>query len=150
MLNQVNCLNQQGQNVNNIFKNDDSYLESDVDEQLIISVQFGQTVKIHSLKLVADDIGKYDDTKSMHIYKQTSIGYNWFYNSTAHAPKTIKLYANRLNIGFDETNRIEATQVLTLSDKDYADNGLVPLRFVKFQSVNNITVSALEMQFHAY
>ncbi|CAG8600180.1 10850_t:CDS:2 [Paraglomus brasilianum] len=114
MLNQVNCLNQQGQNVNNIFKNDDSYLESDVDEQLIISVQFGQTVKIHSLKLVADDI--------------------------AHAPKTIKLYANRLNIGFDETNRIEATQVLTLSDKDYADNGLVPLRFVKFQSVNNITL----------
>ena len=60
MLNQVNCLNQQGQNVNNIFKNDDSYLESDVDEQLIISVQFGQTVKIHSLKLVPDDIGEYD------------------------------------------------------------------------------------------
>ncbi|CAG8474284.1 3551_t:CDS:2 [Paraglomus occultum] len=114
VLNQVNCLNQQGQNVQNIFKNDDSYLESDVDEQLIISVQFGQTVKIHSLKLVPDDI--------------------------EHAPKTIKLYANRLNVGFDETNRIEATQVLTLSEKDYADKALVPLRFVKFQNVNNITL----------
>jgi len=61
--------------------------------------------------------------------------------TTEHAPKTIKLYANRLNIGFDETDRIEATQVLTLSEKDYADTALVPLRFVKFQNLNNITVS---------
>lgn len=41
--NQVDALNQQTENnVKNIFKEDDSYLESDVDEQLIISVPFNQ------------------------------------------------------------------------------------------------------------
>ncbi|KAG0166910.1 Thioredoxin-like protein 1 [Apophysomyces sp. BC1034] len=41
--NQMDALNQQeDHNVKNIFKDDDSYLESDVDEQLIISVPFNQ------------------------------------------------------------------------------------------------------------
>ena len=76
MLNQVNCLNQQQeQTVQNIFKKDDTYLESDVDEQLIISVQFSQSVKIHSLKLVPDDIGEYDDTMVyIHISRPNQIG----------------------------------------------------------------------------
>lgn len=41
--NQMDALNQQEQNnAKNIFKDDDTYLESDVDEQLIISVPFNQ------------------------------------------------------------------------------------------------------------
>ena len=58
-LNQVDCLNQQeNHGVRNIFNKDDPYLESDVDEQLLISIPFNQAVKVHSIKLVAKDIGK--------------------------------------------------------------------------------------------
>jgi hypothetical protein len=114
-LNQVDCLNQQEKNnVRNIFNNNDMYLESDVDEQLLISIPFNQAVKIHSIKLVAGDI--------------------------EHAPKTIKIYSNRLNIGFDETDSIEETQCINLSKTDYEKNDIIPLRFVKFQNITNIAL----------
>jgi len=57
-LNQVDCSNQQeNHEVRNIFDDDDTYLESDVDEQLLISVPFNQVVKIHSIKLAIKDTG---------------------------------------------------------------------------------------------
>ncbi|KAF9425139.1 Thioredoxin-like protein 1 [Podila epigama] len=113
-LNQVDCLNQQTtNNVRNALKNDETFLESDVDEQLIISVPFNQSVKVHSIKIVPKDI--------------------------AHAPKTIKVYANRLTLGFDETDSVEETQTIELTEKDYEDNnGLIALRFVKFQNVGYV------------
>ncbi|CAG8567746.1 9581_t:CDS:2 [Cetraspora pellucida] len=115
-LNQVDCLNLKENHVaKSIFTKDDTYIESDVDEQLLISVPFNQAVRLHSIKLVAKDI--------------------------EHAPKTIKLYANRINIGFDETDSTEETQLLQLALKDYEENVIIPLRFVKFQSVTNIIVS---------
>ncbi|KAG9286177.1 hypothetical protein G9A89_003524 [Geosiphon pyriformis] len=114
-LNQIDCLNEkENHRVRSIFTKDDSYLESDVDEQLLISIPFNQAVKLHSLKLVAKDI--------------------------KHAPKTIKLYVNRLNLGFDETESIQATQILELTENDYEENAFVPLRFVKFQIVTNLVV----------
>ena len=56
------------------------------------------------------------------------------------APKTVKLYANRLQMGFDETESVEATQTLELSDTDFAKGAVTNLRFVKFQNVNSIVV----------
>ncbi|CAG8702832.1 4982_t:CDS:2, partial [Racocetra persica] len=100
------------QHVGSPEESGDTYIESDVDEQLLISVPFNQAVKLHSIKLVANDIEQ--------------------------APKTIKLYANRINIGFDETDSTEETQLLQLTQKDYEENAIIPLRFVKFQSVTNI------------
>ncbi|KAF9916922.1 Thioredoxin-like protein 1 [Linnemannia zychae] len=112
-LNQVDCLNQQTtNNVKNALKNDEAYLESDVDEQLIISIPFNQAVKLHTLRIVPKDI--------------------------AHAPKTIKLYVNKLHLGFDETDSVVETQTITLTEKDYEGNGLIPLRFVKFQNVTSV------------
>ncbi|CAB4390608.1 unnamed protein product [Rhizophagus irregularis] len=118
-LKQVDCLNQQEKNnVRNIFDKNDMYLESDVDEQLLISIPFNQAVKIHSIKLVPRDM--------------------------EHAPKTIKIYANRLNIGFDETDSIEETQSINLTKTDYEKNDIIPLRFVKFQSITNIALFVMD------
>ncbi|KAF9215199.1 Thioredoxin-like protein 1 [Podila verticillata] len=112
-LNQVDCLNQHtSKNVRNALKVDETFLESDVDEQLIISVPFNQSVKLHSIKIVPKDI--------------------------AHAPKTVKVYVNKLTLGFDETDSVQETQTIVLSEKDYEGNGLIPLRFVKFQNVNSV------------
>lgn len=43
-------------------------------------------------------------------------------------------------MGFDDAERSEATQMLELSEEDYKDDGLIPLRYVKFQNVQSVTV----------
>ncbi|KAK3821473.1 MAG: PITH domain-containing protein [Benniella sp.] len=112
-LNQVDCLNQQTANpVQNALKAGDAYLESDVDEQLIIYAPFNQSVKLHSIRIIPNDIAK--------------------------APKTVKLYVNRLSLGFDEAESVEPTQIIELTDEHYKGNGLIPLRFVKFQNVTSV------------
>lgn len=116
-LNQVECLNQSNtHNVRNIFKKDGTYLESDVDEQLIMNVPFNQAVKLHSIKIIPGD-------------------------SVDKAPKTIKTFVNRAAIvGFDEADSVPATETIELSVKDYEDGAVIPLRFVKYQSVHNVNV----------
>ncbi|KAG0204496.1 Thioredoxin-like protein 1 [Mortierella sp. GBA30] len=118
-LNQVDCLNQQTANhIRNALKSDNTYLESDVDEQLIISVPFNQAVKLHSLKIIPKDI--------------------------AHAPKTIKLYVNKLTLGFDEAESVQETQTIVFTENDYEGNGLTPLRFVKFQNVTSVILFVVD------
>ncbi|ORX60302.1 thioredoxin-domain-containing protein [Hesseltinella vesiculosa] len=119
--NQMDALNQQEDHtVKNIFKGDASFLESDVDEQLIITVPFNQPVKLHSLKFkVADN---------------------------AKAPKTIKIYANRQHLGFDDADSIKETQLLELSPKDFEENSIVPLRFVKFQNITSVVLFIVDNQ----
>jgi hypothetical protein len=48
---------------------------------------------------------------------------------------------NQISLGFDEAESIEATQELQLSAKDFEEGAVIPLRFVKFQSVSKLTVS---------
>jgi hypothetical protein len=67
-----------------------------------------------------------------------------------HAPKTVKIYANRLNIGFDETDSIGETQSLELSETNYEENAIIPLRFVKFQNIRNIAVGFYIYFFHFF
>lgn len=43
-------------------------------------------------------------------------------------------------MGFDDAERSEATQVLDLAEEDYKEDGLIPLRYVKFQNVQSVTV----------
>ncbi|ORX71142.1 thioredoxin-like protein [Linderina pennispora] len=61
---QSECLNQNDDfPLANVFKADDSVLESDVDEQMVLHVVFNQPVKLHSLMLkCADDVG-FDDAE---------------------------------------------------------------------------------------
>ncbi|KAI9006587.1 PITH domain-containing protein [Phycomyces nitens] len=119
--NQMDALNQQEEhNVKNIFKNNDAYLESDVDEQLIISVPFNQPVKIHSIKIKVPSI--------------------------SHAPKTIKLFANRQNLGFDDIDSIRETQTIELRPEHFEENGIINLRFVKFQNLVNLVIFIADNQ----
>lgn len=60
---------------------------------------------------------------------------------SAQAPKSVKIFINLpRSMGFDDAERSEATQALDLSEEDYKDDGLIPLRYVKFQNVNSVTV----------
>ncbi|KAJ9573452.1 hypothetical protein L9F63_009180, partial [Diploptera punctata] len=89
------------------------YLESDCDEQLIISITFTQAVKVHSLKIKApQDKG----------------------------PKTLKLFINQpRTLDFDMADSNQAVQQLELTPDDLEGNP-VNLRYVKFQNVQNIQV----------
>lgn len=51
-------------------------------------------------------------------------------------------------MGFDDAERSEATQTLELSEEDYKDDGLIPLRYVKFQNVQSVTVRILKHEIH--
>ncbi|KAI9245262.1 PITH domain-containing protein, partial [Sporodiniella umbellata] len=119
--NQVDALNQQkDNNIKNILLENDAYLESDVDEQLIMNIPFNQPVKIHSLKFKVPNI--------------------------ANAPKTIKLYVNRQALGFGDDESISETQKIELSPKDFEEDAVTNLRFVKFQNVTRITLFVLDNQ----
>ncbi|KAJ1919367.1 hypothetical protein IWQ60_007270 [Tieghemiomyces parasiticus] len=114
MSTQAGALNQNNdQPLANLFIPGNSYLESDVVKQLFIYLPFNQAVKLHSLK---------------------------FEGPVSHAPKTVKIYANRPNMGFDETESVQPTQVLELTEADYAELATTSLRFVRFQNVSSITV----------
>lgn len=60
----------------------------------------------------------------------------------AQAPKVVKVFINLpRSMGFDDAERSEATQLLELADEDCKEDGLIPLRYVKFQNVQSVTVS---------
>ena len=46
-------------------------------------------------------------------------------------------------MSFDDAERSEPTQALDLTDDDFKEDGLVPLRYVKFQNVQSVTVTRL-------
>lgn len=54
------------------------------------------------------------------------------------APRVLKLYANRTNLGFSDAGDIEPTQTIELAESDLGRD--IELRFVKFQRVQSITV----------
>ncbi|KAJ3400969.1 hypothetical protein HDV05_000752, partial [Chytridiales sp. JEL 0842] len=114
-VNQIECLNQSdAHGVKNIFTKNNQFLESDVDEQLIIVIPFNQVVKLHSIKLSAP---------------------------LDKAPKTIRTFINRATtLSFDEADSIEPVEVLELTEKSYDEGTIIPLRFVKYQNVHCLTL----------
>ena len=94
----------------------DAWLRSCADA---ISSQFNQTVRPRSLILRTD---------SEHI---------------AQGPKLIKLFINRPSLGFEEVEDAQepqAAQVIELTEEQVKEGKPIPLRFVRFQSVNILHV----------
>jgi hypothetical protein len=89
-------------------------LKSDCDEQLLIQTAFIQPVKLHSLQFGAG-------------------------GDIEQAPKTVRLFVNVTNpLDFDDAENAPATQELELECAHYGKP--IPLRFVKFQNVQNLTI----------
>lgn len=98
-----------------------TYLESDCDEQLIITLAFSQPIKLHSLKIKADK---------------------------EYGPKTIKIFVNQTkSLDFDQADSCEPVQVLELKQEDLDDKASpVELKYVRFQNVNSFTIFVKDNQ----
>ncbi|WWC67519.1 thioredoxin [Kwoniella pini CBS 10737] len=91
-----------------------SYLESDVDAELLISIPFQDQVKL----------------KSISIFSAIS---------PAQAPKTIKLYINNSNIDFSDAESLSPAQELELTPEQVKGDK-IDLRFVRFQNVRSLHI----------
>lgn len=109
------CLNESDDHsMDHCLSPNGGYLQSDCDEQLILSVTFNQLVKIHSIKFKAPP----------------QIG-----------PKEIKLFINQpRTIDFDMAESMTSVQNMTLDPQDLQSGQPVNLRYVKFQNVQNIQI----------
>lgn len=101
--------------------NKDLYLESDCDEQLIITFAFTQPIKLHSIKFKAPE---------------------------DYGPKTMKLFLNHpSSIDFGTAESLEPVQLLELSKNDLLEDAKpVQLKYVKFQNVNSLTIFVKDNQ----
>lgn len=90
------------------------FLQSDADEQLLLQIAFKDSVNITGVSFVAP-LGD-------------------------AAPLTVKLYANGLNLGFDNCEEMTPTQEFQLSPADLAADTQTKLYAVKFQACNTLTV----------
>ncbi|BBN13567.1 hypothetical protein MPTK1_6g04670 [Marchantia polymorpha subsp. ruderalis] len=114
----VECLNEKSDRTFiNVLKQgyrDDNglQLESDTDEQLLIYIPFNQVVKLHSLIIRAP---------------------------AEEGPKTVKLFANRQNMGFGNVGDFPPSDVLTLTPEQLQGKPVL-LKYVKFQHVRSLTV----------
>ncbi|TFY66829.1 hypothetical protein EVG20_g4265 [Dentipellis fragilis] len=121
---QLNCLNESEQHTLKSIvvsktrnANSSAYLLSDADEQLLLNIPFNQTVRIRSILLRSSNLEQ--------------------------APKTIKIFVNKPALGFEDVEDAQepnAAQVLELTEEQVKGDKPIPLRFVRFQSVNSIHI----------
>lgn len=68
------------------------------------------------------------------------------YFNTGQGPKYIKIFINLpRSMDFEEAERSEPTQALELTPDDIKEDGIIQLRYVKFQNVNSVTVSKVSV-----
>lgn len=108
------CLNESDDHpLEGCLTSNPGYLESDCDEQLIISLAFNQTLKVHSLKIKAPK---------------------------DQGPKTLRIFINQpRTLDFDSAESAQPTQEIILQPNDLEGNPVL-LRFVKFQNVQNLMI----------
>ncbi|KAK4180787.1 PITH domain-containing protein [Triangularia setosa] len=106
------------------------WVESDTDEQLMLFLPFQAMIKLHTLQITS--LPPSDDEDDDEVPMR---------------PKTVKLFSNKPhNLGFDEAEDMNATQVIELSEKDWNSDGTanVSLRYVKFQNINSLVLFVVD------
>ncbi|KNC75259.1 hypothetical protein SARC_12214, partial [Sphaeroforma arctica JP610] len=88
-------------------------IESDADEQLIITIPFTGHVSIKSIKIIAE-------------------------GGEEH-PKTLKVFGNREDIDFDNVDQLQPLQEISLND-DPRGEIVYPTRASKFQNLHSVTL----------
>lgn len=103
------------------------WVESDIDEQLMLFIPFQSTLKVRSLQITSVIPRSSDEDDEVLM-----------------RPKTVKIYSNRANVlGFDEADDLPATQSITLKPEDWDEKtgtAKVELRFVKFQNIYSLVI----------
>mmetsp|Transcript_25317 Transcript_25317/g.75209 ORF Transcript_25317/g.75209 Transcript_25317/m.75209 type:complete len:198 (+) Transcript_25317:48-641(+) len=97
---------------------EDLLLESDADEQLLLTIAFKGPMKVHSLQVDAPSDGR--------------------------APKEVKLFVNCPSLDFDDAEGRHAQQQLELAAEQLGTR--LPLDFVKFQSVQTLSLFVVSNQ----
>lgn len=115
------CLNEDDEHpLEHALTSKGGFLQSDCDEQLIISLEFNQKMKIHSMKMTGPP---------------------------EKGPKTVKIFINQPNsLDFDKAEGMAAVQEFVLTPEDIEPGAIINLRYVKFQSVDNITIFVKDNQ----
>ncbi|KAK4702665.1 thioredoxin 1, partial [Phenoliferia sp. Uapishka_3] len=121
---QISCLNENAShNVRDLLKGGgDKWLESDADEQLLIHIPMNSSTKIRALRLVT------------------------LPSAAAHAPKTIKLFVNRANLGFDDAESEEPAQEIEITAAQASGSEAIQLRFVRFVNVSVLSIFVVDNQ----
>ncbi|KIP03679.1 hypothetical protein PHLGIDRAFT_121377 [Phlebiopsis gigantea 11061_1 CR5-6] len=120
---QLNCLNEDAPahtlrdivSAKQLNTSPDAFLLSDVDEQLILTIPFNQMVRVRALVL-------------------TSKG------PAAQRPVRAKIFVNVPTLGFDDATTLPPVQELELTETQLTQGARIPLRFVRFQSVNSLHI----------
>lgn len=123
---QTTCLNESSSHsLKDLLSSSGSdYLESDADEQLLLSLYFLQSVKVFALRFTTkeDELGK--------------------------APKTVRIFNDASGLGFDEAAGNDPAMEVVLTKEQASGKELVLTRFVKFQKANSIAVSRYHQARH--
>jgi len=114
-LSQINCLNENRvHTLKSILplSRPSDYLLSDVDEQLLLNIPFNQTVRIRSISLKTSNVSQ--------------------------GPLKIGLLINRPSLGFEDVEDAEFIQEIEVTEQQLRGGERIPLKYVKFQSVNSL------------
>jgi len=117
---QIQCLNEaEGHKAKEFFQSQEEgtgkFLESDCDEQLLLILPFNVPVKIHSIIVEGPE---------------------------SQAPAHIKLFLNKRSFDFSDAETLPPVQEFDLTKEQTKQDASVqiPLRYVKFQNVNSLTI----------
>lgn len=115
----VECLNAAEGSWANVLKagyreDEGLYLESDCDEQVLLSIPFNQVVKLRSLELRAPGDGT--------------------------GPRRLKIFTNSPHMGLDEAESAKPVEAFELGPEHRNGSKLLDLYFVKYQNVRSLQV----------